>query len=47
MIGLAGSATQVVSTWVPTFEARREMLEGSAEEQVEALVSRFKEVGIL
>jgi len=47
MVGLAGSATQVVSTWVPTFEARREMLEGSAEEQVEALVSRFKEAGIL
>ena len=46
-IGLAGSATQVVSTSVPTFEARREMLEDSAEEQVEALVSRFKEVGIL
>lgn len=47
MVGLAGSATQVVSTWVPTFEARREMLEGSAEEQVEALVSRLKEAGIL
>jgi len=46
-IGLAGSATQVVSTCVPTFKARREMLEGSAEEQVEALVSRFKEAGIL
>ncbi|HID30402.1 MAG TPA: electron transfer flavoprotein subunit beta/FixA family protein [Desulfobacterales bacterium] len=47
MVGLAGSATQVVSTWVPTFEARREMLEGSAEEQVKALVFRFKEAGIL
>jgi electron transfer flavoprotein beta subunit len=47
MVGLAGSATQVVCTWVPTFEARQEMLEGSAEEQVEALVFRFKEAGIL
>ena len=47
MVGLAGSATQVVSTSVPTFEARREMLEGSAEEQAEALVSRFKKAGIL
>jgi electron transfer flavoprotein beta subunit len=47
MVGLAGSATQVVSTRVPTFEARREMLEGSAEKQVEALVSRLKEAGIL
>jgi electron transfer flavoprotein beta subunit len=47
MVGLAGSATQVVSTWVPTFEARQEMLEGPAEEQVEALVFRFKEAGIL
>jgi electron transfer flavoprotein beta subunit len=47
MVGLAGSATQVVSTWVPTFDARRETLEGSAEEQVEALVFRFKQAGIL
>lgn len=46
-IGLAGSATQVVSTSVPTFKARQEMLEGPAEEQVKALVSRFKEAGIL
>ncbi|OPL13164.1 MAG: electron transfer flavoprotein subunit beta [delta proteobacterium ML8_D] len=47
MVGLTGSATQVVSTWVPTFEARREMFEGSAEEQVDALVSRLKVAGIL
>ncbi|NIA08698.1 MAG: electron transfer flavoprotein subunit beta [Nitrospiraceae bacterium] len=46
-VGLAGSPTQVVSTSVPTFEARREMLEGSPEEQVEALVAKFKEAGIL
>lgn len=46
-VGLAGSPTQVVSTSVPTFGARREMLEGSPEEQVEVLVARFKEAGIL
>ncbi|MBW1925914.1 MAG: electron transfer flavoprotein subunit beta/FixA family protein [Deltaproteobacteria bacterium] len=46
-IGLAGSATRVISTSVPTFKARREILEGSAEEQVEALVFRFKEAGFL
>ncbi len=47
MVGLTGSATRVVSTWVPTFEARREMFGGSAEEQVDALVSRLKAAGIL
>jgi electron transfer flavoprotein beta subunit len=47
LIGLAGSATQVVSTSVPTFEAKREMLEGPAVKQVEALVVRLKECGIL
>jgi len=46
-IGLAGSATRVISTSVPTFKARREILEGSAEEQVKALVFRFKEAGFL
>ncbi len=46
-IGLAGSPTQVVSTSIPTFEARREMLAGTAEEQAKALVARLKEAGIL
>ena len=46
-VGLVGSPTQVVSTSVPKFEARREMLEGSPEGQVEALVARLKEAGIL
>ncbi len=46
-IGLKGSPTQVASTYIPTFEARKEMLEGSPEEQVEALVERLKGAGIL
>lgn len=46
-IGMSGSPTQVVSTRVPTFEARKEMIGGTAEEQVEGLVLRLKEAGIL
>ena len=46
-IGLAGSPTKVFSTHIPKFEARKEMLEGSAEEQVETLIARFKEAGII
>ncbi len=46
-IGLKGSPTQVASTYIPTFEARKEMLKGSPEEQVEALVERLKGAGIL
>jgi electron transfer flavoprotein beta subunit len=46
-VGLAGSATQVVATSVPTFEARRETLTGAPEEQVEALLDRLKDAGIL
>ena len=47
MIGLAGSPTQVVSTSVPKFEAKREMLQGTPEEQVDALLDRLEEAGIL
>jgi len=46
-VGLAGSPTQVVSTRIPSFQARREMLPGTAEEQVETLVRRLKEAGLL
>ncbi len=45
--GLAGSPTQVVSTSVPTFDAKKEMLEGEPEEQVDALVTRLKEAGVI
>jgi len=46
-IGLAGSPTKVFSTHIPKFEARREMLEGTVEEQVEALVGKLTEAGII
>jgi electron transfer flavoprotein beta subunit len=46
-IGMSGSPTQVVSTRVPTFEARKEMIGGTAEEQVDGLVVRLKQAGIL
>ncbi len=46
-IGLAGSPTKVHSTYIPTFEAKREFLEGEPEEQAEALVQRLKEAGII
>ncbi len=46
-IGLAGSPTKVFSTHIPKFEAKREMLPGSPEEQVEALVEKLREAGII
>lgn len=46
-IGLAGSPTKVHSTYIPKFEAKREFLEGSPEEQAQALVDRLKEAGII
>ncbi len=46
-IGLAGSPTKVFSTHIPKFEARREMLQGSVEEQVDTLIEKFKEAGII
>ncbi len=47
LVGLSGSPTQVVTTCVPKFEAKREILEGEVDDQVNALVERLKEVGIL
>ncbi len=46
-IGLSGSPTKVYSTFIPKFEARREFIEGGAEEQADALVERLKEAGII
>ncbi len=46
-VGLSGSPTQVASTTVPKFDAKREMIQGEPEEQVEALVEKLKEAGIL
>lgn len=46
-IGLTGSPTKVVSTHVPTFNARREILDGTPDEQVDALILHLKEAGIL
>ncbi len=46
-IGLAGSPTKVHSTYIPKFEAKREFLEGEPDKQVELLVERLKEAGLL
>lgn len=46
-VGFAGSPTKVVSTHVPTFNARREILTGTPDEQVNALIVHLKEAGIL
>ncbi len=46
-IGIPGSPTWVDSTFVPAFEAKKEMLQGGPEEQVDALIKRLKESGIL
>ena len=46
-IGFPGSPTQVISTYVPQFQAKKEFIEGSPEEQVEILVQRLKEAGIV
>ncbi len=47
LVGLSGSPTQVVTTCVPKFEAKKEMLEGDVEEKVDTLLNRLKEAGIL
>ncbi len=41
-VGLPGSPTRVASTYVPSFDARKEMLTGTPEEQVDALLDRLK-----
>ncbi len=46
-VGLAGSPTKVHSTYIPTFEAQKEFLHGSPEEQAQALVDKLKEAGII
>ncbi|MDA8162994.1 MAG: electron transfer flavoprotein subunit beta/FixA family protein [Desulfobacteraceae bacterium] len=46
-IGFEGSPTRVVSTAVHAFNARKEMLSGTVEEQVRALIGRLKEAGLL
>ncbi len=46
-IGLNGSPTKVHSTYIPKFEAKREFLEGSPEDQVDALITRLKEAGVI
>jgi electron transfer flavoprotein beta subunit len=46
-IGLAGSPTRVLNTFVRSFEARRERLEGDADAQVAALCERLVAAGVL
>jgi electron transfer flavoprotein beta subunit len=46
LCGLAGSPTQVVSTFVPVYNINSEILEGTPEEQASLLVSRIKDLMI-
>lgn len=46
-IGFEGSPTRVVSTYVRDFDAKREMLTGTAEEQSIALVKRLNDAKLL
>lgn len=46
-IGLRGSPTKVFATHIPKFEARREIFQGTVEEQIEALLEKFREAGII
>ncbi len=46
-LGLSGSPTQVLEVFSPTYEGQREVLTGSAQEVVEALVNRLKERGLI
>lgn len=45
-VGFAGSPTRVVKTEVVSFEAKKEMLSGTVQEQVNALFERLKAHGI-
>ncbi len=44
--GLAGSPTRVIKTEVVSFEAKKEMLTGTVQEQVNALLERLKAHGM-
>jgi len=46
-VGRAGSATVVVKTFVPERVRRGQMLQGTAEDQIEALVGKLKETRVI
>jgi len=46
-VGLTGSPTRVLNTFVRSFEAKREYLEGDAQTQVAALCERLVAAGVL
>ncbi len=46
-LGLEGSPTRVLDVFTPTYEEKKEILEGPAEEVVEKLVSILKERGLI
>ncbi|NPA49652.1 MAG: electron transfer flavoprotein subunit beta/FixA family protein [Thermodesulfobacteria bacterium] len=46
-LGLEGSPTRVLDVFTPTYEGKKELLEGAAEEVVEKLVSILKERGLI
>lgn len=46
-VGLAGSPTRVLNTFVRSFEAKKERLEGNAEAQVSALCERLVAAGVV
>jgi electron transfer flavoprotein beta subunit len=47
MVGLAGSYTQVIKVFFPQRVCQAEMLEGDLESQVESLIDRLKDGGLL
>jgi electron transfer flavoprotein beta subunit len=47
MVGLAGSCTQVIKIFFPQRVCQAEMLEGNLESQVESLIDRLKDGGLL
>ncbi|WP_457756057.1 electron transfer flavoprotein subunit beta/FixA family protein [Thermodesulfatator indicus] len=46
-LGLKGSPTQVVDTFAPEYQGKRELISGSAEEVSERLLSILKERGLI
>ena len=47
LLGLGGSPTRVVEIFSPTYEGKREFLEGPPEETVDRLISILKERGLI
>jgi electron transfer flavoprotein beta subunit len=47
MVGLAGSATKVIKVFFPQRVSSSEILQGDLESQVECLMSKLKDIGLV